>query len=99
MKVFARFMVAFFVLWVPFSIAALVAIPVSLFALVFEWEYAKNILRAKDKLAAALLGWSGKYTVSAECGVSDCKACKAVCWLLNFLDPGHCEGAAKKEGI
>lgn len=94
-----KVLVALLVLWLPFSLAALVAIPVSLFAIFFEWEYAKNILRAKDKLAAALLGWSGRYTVSAECGAAvDCRFCRAVCALLNRLDPGHCAGAAKREG-
>lgn len=92
-------LVAILLLWLPFSIAALLAIPVSLFAIFVEWEYAKNILRAKDKLAAALLGWSGKYTVSAECGAeTDCLPCRAVCWILEWIDPGHCTGAAKREG-
>lgn len=99
MKAIARIAVAFFVLWIPFSIAALIAIPVSLFALVFEWDYAKNILRAKDKLAAALVGWSGRYTVSAECGAeTKCKVCAVLCWVLGVIDSGHCEGAAKREG-
>ena len=67
MKDFAKFIVALLILWVPFSIAAIVAIPVALWALVAkEWEYAKDILRAMDKTAAALLGWGGRYTASAE---------------------------------
>lgn len=94
-----KLLVALLVLWLPFSLAAIVAIPVSLVAVFLEWEYAKNILRAKDKLAAALLGWSGRYTVSAECGASDCRFCRSVCWLLNWIDKGHCEGAAKREGL
>lgn len=93
-----KLFVALLVLWLPFSIAALVAIPVSLFAIFFEWDYAKNILRAKDKLAAALLGWSGKYTISAECGSeADCFLCQTICSILNWIDPGHCAGAAAKE--
>jgi len=95
-----KYLVALLVLWLPFSAAAIVAIPVSLVAVFVEWEYAKNILRAKDKLAAALLGWSGKYTISAECGArTDCRFCSAVCWMLNIIDPGHCAGAAKREGL
>lgn len=94
-----RVLVALLVLWVPFSFAAIVAIPVSLVALFTEWEYAKNILRAKDKMAAALLGWSGRYTISAECGKSECRFCKVVCKFLDMIQPGHCEGAAKREGI
>ena len=93
-----KLLAALMILWLPFSLAAIVAIPVSLVAVFIEWEYAKNILRAKDKLAAALLGWSGRYTVSAECGASDCQFCRAVCLLLNLIDKGHCEGASKREG-
>lgn len=94
-----RVLVALLVLWVPFSFAAIVAIPVSLVAVFTEWEYAKNILRAKDKMAAALLGWSGRYTISAECWKSECRLCKFVCAFLDLIQPGHCAGAAKREGL
>lgn len=95
-----RILVALLVLWLPFSLAALLAIPVSFIAVFTEREYAKNILRAKDKLAAALLGWSGDHTISAECGAdTGCRFCRVVCWLLNKIQPGHCEGAAKREGL
>lgn len=86
------------ILWLPFSLAAIVAIPVSLVAVFIEWEYAKNILRAKDKLAAALLGWGGQYTISAECGASECRFCKLLCRFLDMIQPGHCAGAARNEG-
>lgn len=90
--------VALLVLWLPFSAAAIVAIPVSLVAVFLEWEYAKNILRAKDKLAAALLGLGdGTRTVSAECGRSECRACMLICKLLDWVQPGHCKGAAARE--
>lgn len=89
------------VLWLPFSAAAIVAILVSLVAVFVEWEYAKNILRAQDKTMAALLGWTGRYTVSAECGAGKepCRFCRWVCALLDLIQPGHCAGAAKREGI
>jgi hypothetical protein len=93
-----KLLAALLILWLPLSLAAIVAIPVSLVAVFIEWEYAKNILRAKDKLAAALLGWSGQHTISAECGASECKLCRAVCALLNMIDNGHCEGASRREG-
>lgn len=100
LKWLARRVLVLFVLWLPFSLAAIVAIPVSFIAVFFEWDYAKNILRAKDRMAAALLGWSGRYTISAECGADlDCAPCRAVCWLLDWIDPGHCAGAAKREGL
>ena len=93
-----KILVALLVLWLPFSLAAIIAIPVSLVAVFLEWDYAKNILRAKDKLAAALLGWDGRRTLSAECGASDCRFCRAICWTLNWIDHGHCAGAAAREG-
>lgn len=93
------FVVALLLLWLPFSIAAVLAIPVALWALVTEeWEYAKNILRAMDCTTAALFGRSGRYTVSAECGASDCVACRLLCRFLDLIQPGHCAGAAKREG-
>lgn len=97
-----RFLVAFLLLWLPFSAAALVAILVALVAIVAdERVYGKDVLRAMDKLMAAVLGWGGKYTVSAECGSrqAGCAFCRLVCRILNLADPGHCAGAAKREGL
>lgn len=95
----AKFLVAMLVLWLPFSVLSVVAIPVALWALsTGEWEYAKNILRAMDCTTAALFGRSGRYTVSAECGASDCAACRLLCRFLDLIQPGHCAGAATREG-
>jgi len=94
-------LVALLVLWLPFSATAILAIALAPLALlVDEWKYGKDLLRAMDKLGAALLGWGGRYTVSAECGSrrADCRLCRFVCRLLNVIDPGHCVGAAKREG-
>lgn len=93
---------ALLVLWLPFSVTAILAVVLAPLALlVDEWTYGKDLLRAMDKLGAALLGWGGKYTVSAECGSrkAECSLCRFVCRLLHLVDPGHCEGAAKREGI
>lgn len=97
-----RLVVAFFLLWLPFSAACLLAIPLALWAvLVDESAYAKDLLRAMDKVMAALLGWGGRYTVSAECGSrrSGCRFCRWMCGVLNRIDPGHCSGAAQREGL
>lgn len=94
-----KYVVAILILWLPFSLSAIIAIPVSFVAVFLEWEYAKNILKAQDRTAAALLGWSGEYTISAECGRSDCRLCKLVCRLLDVIQPGHCKGAAEREGV
>lgn len=90
---------AILLLWLPFSMTSVLAVPIALFAIAVEENvYAKDVLRAMDKLGAALLGWSGRYTVSAECGAHPCRFCTLVCWLLDRFQPGHCKGAAAREG-
>ncbi len=94
--------VAIFVLWLPFALASLASIVVGLIAVFRDDEpYAKDILRAQDKLAAALFGWGGANTVSAECGSrqAGCAFCRFVCRVLDLIQPGHCKGAAKHEGL
>lgn len=58
-------------------------------------RYLDNVLLSSDRFLAALLGWSGKYTVSAECGASRCSFCNAIRWLLGDK---HCDDAALDEG-
>lgn len=92
--------VAIVILWLPFSLTSLAAVPVAFVAVWWNAAYAKNLLRAMDRLGAALFGASGMYTVSAECGArTDCGVCMLVCRLLDWIQPGHCAGAAKKEGL
>lgn len=57
--------------------------------------YIDNVLQTGDRFLAALLGWSGRYTVSAECGASRCGLCAAIRWLLGVR---HCVKAALDEG-
>lgn len=101
MKTLLKWLVGVFILWLPFSIGAILSIPITFWAIFTNQEYAKQCLKAQDKLTAALFGWGGDYTVSAECGSrqKDCKLCKMLCAFLNKLQPGHCEGAAKNEGL
>lgn len=85
------------ILWLPFSIACALAIPVSL-AGVLAWSqgYGKNLLGGMDRVLSGLLGLEARYTVSAHCGVGKLP------WLRKVLDtiqPGHCEGAARNEGL
>lgn len=88
------------VLWLPFSLGCLAAIIVSLAAILLEENvYAKDVLRSMDKLLAAVLGFSGYFTLSAECGVAANQPWVALRGLLNLIQPGHCEGAAKNEGL
>lgn len=88
------------ILWLPFSLGCAMAIVTSLFAILFEHNiYGKNVLRAMDKVLASVLGFSGYYTLSAECGVTEKQPWLLLKTLLNLIQPGHCEGAAKNEGL
>lgn len=88
------------VLWLPFSLGCLAAILVSLFAIVFEHNrYGKDVLRAMDKVLAAVLGFSGYFTLSAECGVATTAPWVQLRWLLDKIQADHCYGAAKNEGL
>lgn len=100
MKGAARALAAFVLLGVPFAITSVLA---GLAGLVLSPlygvnEYAKNLLRAADKHAAAFLGFDGRSTISAECGASTCRACALLCRALDWIQKGHCEGAALREG-
>lgn len=88
------------VLWLPFTLACLAAGGASLLAIIFEWqEYGKNLLRAMDKVLAALVGFDGYHTLSAECGVSSHPLARALRWVLDLIQAGHCVEAAKNEGL
>lgn len=93
-----KLLIAIVLLWFPFSLAALVAIPVLLYGLLTEQESIwKPVGRAMDKLLAAIMGYSGNHTLSAELGASTDYR-----WLRKFLDlfeADHCKKAAKAEGL
>lgn len=93
-----RNLLAILLLWLPFSLAALVSIPVLLFGMLTEQESIwKPIGRAMDKLLATLLGYSGNHTLSAELGASTDYGLLRK--FLNSIEPFHCEKAAKNEGL
>jgi len=88
------------VLWLPFSLGCIAAIAVSLFAIVFEHNtYGKSVLRAMDKVLASVLGFSGYFTLSAECGIATDQPWTGLRWMLDKIQVGHCVGAAKSEGL
>lgn len=87
-------------LWLPFSIGCLLAIPASLFAIALEENtYGKDVLRAMDKVLAAVCGFSGYFTLSAECGASNDQPWIGLRKILDMIQADHCEGAAKSEGL
>lgn len=59
----------------------------------------EEIVLSQDRLNAALLGFGGLHTVSAECAARECKFCHALCKILSWADPGHCHKSAIKEGL
>lgn len=89
---------AILILWLPFSLAALASIPVLLWGMLSENETIwRPVGRCMDRLLAALLGWSGDYTLSAELGRGF-----RLQWLRRLLDriqTGHCLKAALDEGL
>lgn len=91
-------LLAILMLWIPFSLAAIVSIPVLLYGMLTENESIwKPIGRAMDKLLATLLGYPGNHTLSAELGAStDYEWLRK---LLNMIEPFHCEKSAKNEGL
>jgi hypothetical protein len=101
--------VRLFLLWLPFSLGCLVAIPLSLIAILGGSVYAKNMLLAMDKLGAASMKFSGLNTVSAECGrllhemkdglTARCILCKLLCRFVHEMDAGHCDRNARGDGL
>ena len=94
-----------FVLWLPFAAAGAMTIPVSLLGLLVwtvcglkpVYDYTKNLLGGMDRAAGSLMGLDARYTISAHCGVNPKLFLLRV--VLDKLAPGHCAGAAEKEGL
>lgn len=63
--------------------------------------YLWNILVALDQLLNALLGGDPDMTISGRAGRAieegRCALCRALCWLLDYVDANHCARAAAKE--
>lgn len=87
--------------WLAISAGALLAaLSFPLAWALDELDYARNCLRALDKAAAAYLGFSGRYTVSAECGASLTPVWRALGLVIDLLlGKGHCREAAVREGL
>lgn len=62
--------------------------------------WSKNVFRAGDKTLAAVLGFSGFHSLSAECGAGGSVLCRALRPMIDFaFGEGHCIGAARNEGL
>ena len=100
MKAITRAALAVLLFGVPFAFTSAIAGALGLLLSPFYGTstYARNLIRASDKQAATLLGFEGRATISAECGASTCRACALLCRMLDWIQKGHCEGAALREG-
>lgn len=88
---------AIIILWTPFSLACLIAVPISFIGiLVWSQGYAKNLLGGMDRVLSGLFGFNSKYTLSAHCGTGKLPLLKVI---LDTIQKDHCEGAAKNEGL
>lgn len=85
-------------LWFVFSLGSIYAIPRLLLAVLMRDEAVwKPLGYAMDRVLAALFGFSGQHTLSA-CLSSGVR----LQWLrkvVDWLEAGHCEKAAKAEGL
>lgn len=95
-----RYFLTALLLLVVFTLMAVPAITFMALNLLLGNEvYVRNTLHLMDQWLAACLGWSGKYTISAECGVSDCYFCELVRGITDVFQKDHCLLAARKEGL
>ena len=95
-----KYVAAFLILWLPFSLACLVAVPVSFVGIVvWSQGYGKNLLGGMDRTGSGLLGLDARYTISAHCGAMSKPYLRPLRFFLDLIKPGHCEGAARKEGL
>ena len=69
------------------------------FAVITLSPHIGEVITALDKFIAATLGWSGRYTVSAQCAVSTTLPARMLRSVLNAIMADHCENAAKSEGL
>lgn len=86
------------IIYVAFAAASALAGLVGVLSLLsFDTSRISRITRAMDCLVAAMLGFDGRSTLSAECGrrASSCLACRRLCQVLHIaLEKGHCEKEA-----
>lgn len=90
-------------IWFLFWLGGIVAPAVALVRGLLTWSSSpiSETLHAQNRVAATVLGFDGKRTISAECGLRlrenpDCQPCRALCKVLSEVldDDPHCEKEA-----
>ena len=107
MKRLNTFLLSVGLLAIPFGLACAAAAAVALITLLLWavsgaqslYVYTKNLLGGMDRTTAGLMGLDAKFTVSAHCGALTRDFLKPLRNFLDWVSPGHCEGAAKNEGL
>jgi hypothetical protein len=56
------------------------------------------VWQAISRVLASLAGFSGKHSLSAECGAR-LESCRFCAWLCSKLSRDHCLHQAKREGL
>jgi len=65
----------------------------------FLWHYIINVFTAVDQLCNALLFGDPDETISSRLGKFQDRVAPYgwLCWLLDFIDPGHCKDAVEDD--
>jgi hypothetical protein len=90
-------MMCILILWIMFSVGCSIA---PMIAIVYPFNtgnrYLSNFIKSADRLAATMLGFSGRAMLSTELAHEP-----RMTWMrdwLNEIEPGHCLDSAFTEG-
>lgn len=92
------------IIWLLFWLAGVVAPLVALLRglLTLDSSPISDSFHAHNRLAATVLGFDGKRTISAECGLRlkakpDCQPCRTLCSILSRVleHKNHCQQEAE----
>jgi len=82
-------------LWLIFTFGCLCAPIIAItFPFIKKYKYIFNFIMAADRMCAAMLGFSGRLTLSSECT----HEMKWMRNMLNEIEENHCEESAFSEG-
>jgi hypothetical protein len=86
-----------FLLWFIFAIGCFIAPFMAILLPIFKHNtYIRHFVMSADRMCAAMLGFSGRVTLSTECNHA-----MRYFWLhnvLNDIEENHCEDSAYGEG-
>ena len=74
-------------------VGQIVSLLAYLYAIVANQSEAWNIAIAIDDVGNVSFNGSLGQTISSRCAHSTSHLCRALCWVLDQVDPGHCQRA------